>query len=104
MTLTGKCKEDFYYWFDAFNLNHLDLTIPSDFETYPDVMKFGVYADFFDSVGILISTFGLVLSKTYVYDISIDVDMEHYQDGFASRPEARLKAIEKANEIYNNQK
>ncbi len=107
MKLTEKCKEDFkkflisvfpemgikntnwsklvYKWFIIQNLS----------------MQYGVYVDFFDS-----------------FDIEIEMQIDNFLDtgkwyrcninGFdyyeKTRPEARIKAIEKANEIYNKSK
>jgi hypothetical protein len=111
MKLTGKCEEDFEKWLkklfkheterkfaDVFMI--LDLQ-GYDFDDIPQSMQYGVYEDFFDSVGSYISVSGLILSKTYICDISVISNVEHYYDGFLTRAEARSKAIEKANEIYN---
>tara|TARA_R110000782_G_scaffold387_1_gene1250 strand:- start:47 stop:373 length:327 start_codon:yes stop_codon:yes gene_type:complete len=108
MELTGKCKQDFKKWqqdcdwfqdISIYNENYSNIEI---FYTLNKSMQYGVYVDFFDSVGSYISVSGLVLSKTYICDISVISNVEHYYDGFSTRAEARSKAIEKANEIYNN--
>jgi hypothetical protein len=105
MELTGKCKEIFENWYlkDAPQDDnyYLDFRLRS-FYSKEKSMKYGVYVDFFDSVGSHVSVSGLVLSKTYICDISVISNVEHYYDGFPTRLEARTAAIEKANEIYNS--
>ena len=86
MKLTGKCKEEFEEW-----LQYLT------WEQYPISMQYGVYVDFFDSVGIRISM--NQFNKEYWFDIYPQAeDCECLK----TRTEARIAAIEKANEIYNN--
>jgi hypothetical protein len=98
MKLTGKCKEDFREYLlngivDASYTYRYFITLPKS-------MQFGVYVDFFDSVGINI------IARTYcyvIYEKSLGVkESNSLDEGFSkSRPDAREKAIEKANEIYN---
>ena len=59
-------------------------------------MQYGVYVDFFDSVGIAIA--GLPYSL-----IINDGSIQKYKKVFGgfARQEARTEAIKKANEIYN---
>lgn len=95
MELTGKCKEDFEEWFiERFwtgdwamsDAEKMGLFRVKKFYLLPPSMKYGVYVDFFDSV-----------------DISMkckDVIFEIYSEN-TNRYEARTKAVEKANEIYN---
>jgi hypothetical protein len=113
MELTGKCKEEFEKWVKTKNYSichdvcerQMNIVPLGDMiEQLAESMQYGVYVDFFDSVGSYISVSGLVLSKTYICDISVISNVEHYYDGFSTRPEARTKAIEKANEIYNLKK
>ena len=115
MELTGKCKEDFENWFnDTYfpreesgskiqKIAIIDKGQVSRNRFYysPAEMKFSVYVDFFDSKEIHISTSGLVLSKTFIWDIGIENNVEFYGEGFKTRVEARTAAIEKANEPYN---
>ena len=83
MELTGKCKEDFEKWWvndwEIHNKSVGELTLTAWYKL-PDSMKYGVFIDYFDSVGL-----------------SITIDPL----GETTRPEARTSAIEKANEIYN---
>jgi hypothetical protein len=90
MELTGKCKEEFR----GYLLNGiLDASYTYRyFITLPKSMQYGVYVDFFDSVGINSSSF----SHYEFYKCNLDNTLFH------TRPEARVLAIEKANEIYNN--
>ena len=99
MELTGKCKEDFGTWLlspykegeEKNKAKALSLFVRS-----PNSMKYGVYVDFFDSVGIYI-----IISRDsgwYDVDIAGEWTSTTTQD---NRTEARIVAIEKANEIYN---
>ena len=108
MKLTEVAKIDFEKWYKEIHLHtpflneeEKNKTI-KDFHQRKESEKFGVYVNFFDSVDIYISVSGLVLSKTFISDVSINENIEYYFEGFKNRPEARIKAIEKANEIYNN--
>ena len=102
MKLTGKAKEEFEKWYygwigETVNLKawlqlKLDL-----FYSQEDSMKFGVYVDFADSVGIEIS---IINDGTNVF--RYDIDGEFHPRVRLSRPEARTAAIEKFNEIFNN--
>tara|TARA_R110000803_G_scaffold76454_2_gene141093 strand:+ start:1136 stop:1474 length:339 start_codon:yes stop_codon:yes gene_type:complete len=109
MKLTGKCKEEFEKWYKNTNIwvNHLDT---QEFLSLPQSLQYGVYVDFFDSVGIYISMMAshshAVDSRFHGFDICVEGDGFCYDIdmGYKTRPEARTKAIEKANEIYNNNK
>lgn len=101
MKLTGKCKVDFKKWLLCSTVYgeheyHLDEDLLSHFENLKTSMKYGVYVDFFDSVGIYI-----IISRDsgwYDVDIAGEWTSTTTQD---NRTEARIVAIEKANEIYN---
>lgn len=101
--LTGKSKDKFKQWY-VFNPQRTSVTeVPySTFCTLPFSMQYGVYVDFFDSVGIHLS---MNHYNNYWFDIRHS-NGEHIltEDGNETsiRHEARIKAIEKANEIYNN--
>ena len=89
MKLTGKAKEDFEKWYlkeyrDAWGMELLW------FDTTPFSMQYGVYVDFFDFNNIWIQN-GIIIANN-----------KFYYYGGNTRTEARQKAIEKANEIYNN--
>ncbi len=98
MNLTGKAKEQFEEWF-----LDLDICQPEQFWTWYDSMKYGVYVDWFDSVG----DFEISIRTTPDDEFSVYIDrsgthlISEYLI-FKTRPEARTAAIEKANEIFNN--
>ena len=112
MALTGKCKEDFMDWYLDYELDNESIdTIPySKFIELPHSMQYGVYVDFFDSVGIEIE-----ISRENDLVAECIVDWEYMignntknicisKDTYLTRSIARTKAIEKANEIYNQTK
>jgi len=104
MELTGKCKEDFEKWFKEFHpFFELDSSEWYEDEKYwddlDDSMQYGVYVDFFDSVG----------SEVYITNGLFDIEIRQNRTlidrswgEVATRHEARTKAIEKVNEIYNS--
>ena len=85
MNLTGKCKKDFYSYYEDLNIPHYYINV--DFESLEDSMKYGVYVDFF-------------------HIVLIDVDklmMDHYKlmSSYTLKDHCRKLAIEQGNEIYN---
>jgi hypothetical protein len=112
MKLTGKAKEAFEKWvksdcpilLEQFYNDIRLIGFDSWFEDFPNSMKFGVYVDFFDSVGIYID----IVVTAYGFEVSI---WEKNKSGdchplseaydFTTRHEARTKAIEKAQQILN---
>ena len=113
MKLTGKAKEDFEKWLDSNDeiqdtanrdsLMHHWLTFKG-FGSLAKSMQYGVYVDWFDSVGVNISlqSFYYADLDSFRYWVSIRDILKH-KYLLDTRQEARLKAIEKANEIYNKQ-
>jgi len=110
MKLTGKSLEQFDKWYmelrqvelDKSDLKVTDLFCPhvSTFHHTLLSCQYGVLVDFFDSVGIEIEIRRLTKSWWgYMINYSGEVDWDSYIN---TRPQARDKAIEKANEIYNN--
>lgn len=106
MKLTGKCKEGFEKWYNDYSNKILEgvtwVIIKDVFYKLPPSMKYGVYVDFFDSVGIEIN----IELKGSEFDYSIKENKNGSllfteYDWSETRHEARTKAIEKANEIYN---
>lgn len=98
--LTGKCKEAFDIWYVEHYLGYLALKTPaiSDFWNKKPSEQYGVIEDFSDSEGLNISIhcFG------GMYHLEINDSKE--LDSFDTRSEARQKAVEKFNEIFNNRK
>lgn len=109
MILTGKCKDDFEkwhreqkpemgHWYSIMNFNNL-----------PNSMKYGVYVDFFEAYDILIRivdsySFDGVLKYYVMHSGTVLIKSKDKKKAwyFETRQQARTKAIEKANEIYNN--
>jgi hypothetical protein len=99
MRLTGKCKEAFEKWFlkGVHNVENYHRYVLTSFYSKSEAMQYGVYVDFFDSIGIDLDTFrGSILLKCF-YAVVKDFSSQP----FKTRPEARTAALEKANEIYN---
>ena len=104
MKLNGKAKEDFEKWylieFENRNLHYIEGLDISDLS-----IQYGVYVDWFDSVDILINVHPHN-SEDWDYDLKDGVYLgllNTEYDLSPTRQEARTKAIEKANEIYNKQ-
>ena len=112
MELTGKCKIEFEKWFNEQVKDSVyDVKVLSLFGGLYDSMKHGVFVDFFDSVGVNISVecvFDRMLGYTRGYQIQVyqegNQPITVFKDGdcFDNRKETQTKAIEKANEIYND--
>jgi hypothetical protein len=91
MKLTGKCKKDFDKWYESLeDYYHLELM--------PDNMVYGVYQDFFDSVGIYICEYHIDKGFTYMVDVKGYTYLAEY---YKTRQEGRKKSIIKANNIHN---
>lgn len=97
--LTGKCKEAFIDWYlkkgkyyRSEVLNNIKVKM---FDNESLSMQIGVLEDFFDSVEI-----HLTCGK-YGYSITSEDCTEHVKYPINSREKARIEAIEKANELYN---
>ena len=115
MKLTGQCRKDFDKWISTdFELDENPITINTpyegdievhvsdNFDILPNSMQYGVYVDFFDSVGIKISIRNISDAYWFVINnVNTEGKKDRYEGRYMSRPEARTKAIEKANEIYN---
>lgn len=93
MKLTGNCKDEFEKWYRKNNTHSRWV----QFEIAGNSMKFGVYVDFFDSVGILINISPLNFPLDNNFWSSVNGKVKYHK----TRPEARTAAIEKANEIHN---
>ena len=98
--LTGKCKKDFEKWLYN-NIIYCNVDdVYNWFLGVPQSMQYGVYIDFFDSLGIEISIsfYSEILDVKSYYQFDID---EYFSKEYKTRSEAREEAIKKANEIYN---
>jgi len=104
MCLIGECKEDFDNWYElhyeAIGLRSIDDEFYIDgFYELPESMQYGIYVDFFDSVGLFPNIMPLINDNNERVFQSYQ-DENHIQT-FDTRLEARAAAIQKANEIYN---
>lgn len=100
MELTGKCREEFYEWskgkgLDNFNPKMFSLDVAR-------AMVFGVYVDYFDSVGVFIEM-NFLINGWFGRLVTLNPIKNHLTEEIPTRPQARQKAIEKANEIRNVQ-
>jgi len=123
MKLSGKAKEDFETWVcdrDNTATNEYDFKLDefgwlmfysSYWHKLPESMQYGVLVDWFDSVGIILDVQPVLdyNNNCYtkvrhwmvtVFQLGI-IDEDFNSNKYETRPQARLKAIEKANEIYN---
>ena len=99
MKLTGKCKEEFEKWYlKMFGIKKDKLVISIFYDLIPS-MQYGVYVDYFDSVGVIIEI--NELNKLWLFFINDD-SFEFLWE-IKTRPQARTQAILKANEIRNEQ-
>ena len=113
MELTGKCKEEFLKWYkDVFSIKEDIHDDGNSLNYMPHSMRYGVYVDYFDSVGIMlfVKSVGFVKDcKDLVnyYFVITDIERKHINNYLESRVEtrqqARTEAIKKANELRNEQ-
>ena len=110
MKLTGQAEKDFEKWYLLSFLKKIDAYLTTKYASKDLIlfygcnysMQYGVYVDWFDSVGVSIEDFGVVM---YSFNIKCGFkpkDRYINNPTFQTRTEARTKAIEKATEIYNN--
>jgi len=104
--LTGKAKEDFDIWL----LNWIKENIAFENETpiqedinhfykFPCSMQYGVYIDWFESIGINICITPVFPVEMYGYSFNIELKADYIV--YTTRKKARSKAIENANITYN---
>ena len=113
MKLTGKSLEQFDKWYmelrqvelDKSDLKVTDLFCPhvSTFHHTLLSCQYGVLVDFFDSVGIEVNTLKISFDGMFHFEAYDEDKIGVPVTGKEStRPQSRAKAIERANEIYNN--
>jgi len=98
MKLTGKCNEDFGMWFFERNT---PIEEYKNYHSLSDTCKNALIIDFFDSVGIYIGVL-ICIDETfdsYILQNDVRTECSQFQE---NRINAINAAIEKANEIYNN--
>lgn len=108
MMLTDKCGQDFHKWFidkyDLFDDKDPIRKAMLQFYRLPHSMKFGVYVDFFIENDLQIYIKPTVNLRWSVY---IDLFGRHILTEYyihETHKEAKIKAIQKANELYNGKK
>jgi hypothetical protein len=110
--LKGQAKKDFEKWLsDVFDLDEnsievdcsyegtVDVYVSEHFEILPFSMQYGVLVDWFDSVGIYVNVHAYE-KQTYWMGVALCL----INKKFDTRTQARQKAIEQANKIYNDRK
>ncbi len=96
MILTGKAKEDFYkFLIKKFPLNENE--VEKWFISLYNEFKNALLIEWFDSVGIIITSNYFELNKVFYSEI-LDSNFEIVK---LTRQEALTEAIKKANEYYN---
>jgi len=106
MELTGECKSEFDFW--AQLNEHGDIQIYKErvnFNKLTDSMKYGVLSDFLRSEGLYLIITPEDAKSWVVQVLKEDIMSPFYEvceDMYIKTiEEARIRAIEKANEIYN---
>lgn len=99
MKLTGKCKEAFENWYSSQDLWEIKY-----FYTLNINFRYGVYIDFFQSVGININ---VVINKRGTYNswCSLINDWDIISRALPTQKcinEARTQTVLEANELYKN--
>lgn len=108
MKLTGKCKEDFDKWYvDNYCQDLKEYSYMLEFNIFNcmyDEMKYGVYVDFFDSVGIWLMDNMFSIENDIANEFICQVETFDliWNTVKESRQESRIEAIKRANEIYND--
>jgi hypothetical protein len=111
MNLTGKCKVEFEEWYYVTQSNNDWVWELDEFYDLPESMKFGVFVDFFDSVGLelVVHKFkgryvaSIYVEREYLKSHLDDEEIKCNKKGYTTRLIARTEAIIKANEIRNEQ-
>ena len=124
MKLTGKAKEDFEKWLSDTDIQNIlevleyNGALMSDnlFSELPKSMQWGVYQDWADRLGVHLSVYmGVEESIGYEFDITTiekrsiptypferKVKETNGVGGYQTREQARNAAVEKLNELINN--
>ena len=115
MELTGKAKEQFEEWYLERYFKKLiplsmqeKFAILDSFDEIYNAMKWGVYQDFADSVGVMIelqvhaepTMQGTVFNKFKVSILNNGSFISVFR-GFITRPEARTECVDRLDELLN---
>ncbi len=100
MILNGKAKEEFFNWLDNQGVNGIDISNWEfeKFHSLSNVSKNSLIIEWFDSIGIYITSDYFELNKGFYSEIL----NENFAIVKPTRQEALTEAIKKANEIYNS--
>lgn len=107
MELTEKSLIDFWNWYllpeqrktyKTDSLRGKSPAIKIRFLAMSFTERYGVYVDFFDSVGLCLWVYP---NGDWIYSIENYNNEKKYSERFYLRKEAIITVIEKANEIYN---
>ena len=98
--LTGKAEEEFFDWLDNQGVNGIDISNWEfeKFQLLSNVSQNALIIEWFDSVGIYITSDYFELNKGFYSEIL----NENFEIVKPTRQEALTEAIKKANEIYNS--
>ena len=107
--LTGKCKEDFDNWLETQDYDECNISDDysfqpnyiGDFDNLPFSMQLGVYIDFFDSFDIVIELQQYQDLGQASPEWAVKIEREWFGN-MKTRGEARKRAMEMANELYNS--
>jgi hypothetical protein len=95
MTLTGKAKKSFEKWYYK-EIHYVGLC---DIDMHLSQTINALIIEWFDSVGVYINIEPKRVIDSWIFDVLINKEVHSV---WSTRQEATTKAIEKANEIYNN--
>lgn len=102
MKLTEKAKEQFEKWYN-YNVAVENEEVKS-FLRLPEPMQWGVIQDFADSLGYRMLTEYYEKKSVYMFDIWDGSNYNYDNISYKTRQEARNAAIEKLNELINQNK
>ena len=103
--LKGQARKDFEKWgnkeyYQTVRHYH-DIDFIQWFDSLPKSCQYGVYIDWFDSVGIYIE---IQIDHFEVGATYFLINNKYQSPIFFTRNDTRQKAIEQANKIYNDRK
>lgn len=107
--LTGKCLEDFQKWFfEYYNKDKVSIAMfnhETMFNTFQPIIKNAYFIEWFDNIGITVDIMPRMNEDKVVFEpntfcLKHEITTEDFVQ-FDNRFDAKIKAIEKANEIYN---
>lgn len=100
--VTDKNKEQFEKWLINYlikEVNGYDIII---FELLPFSMQWGVYLEYYDSVGVTITVdYDVNNREPFYYWIAINMETKYSGGDGLSRQEAQTEVLKKADEIVN---